>query len=321
MGIKLKKTRLPLTKSSVVPLDRDITKVLGEFFGRNIQNRTAETRETKDGTPESVITIREGNKRYEYHIDELSIDEVKKILSIPDKEGAINLGRQAGRMLLTLIVIATDQSKKGQYKITGEFRISDIIDLWEVSDGTKTRRAIKDLLSSLYSSSFAKFVELGDKDSDYTIARPIPTISRHEREGEETIYRFELNEEAIGYETAQWIRTGKMPPKYLGVQAKKEISEKEQNTFYINFRERLRLVGKKGEPETTTTVKADMLLVEWFKFDKAKLERRTFCKKAILESLEKAKQEGELISFKYELPENKTWKKTWEVTIIKRNRE
>jgi hypothetical protein len=292
---------------------------MGEFFGRNIQNRQVEIVGT-----ESVVTIQEDNKRFEYHVDNISIDQVKELLSIPSGEGSVNLGRQAGRMRLTLIAMAFEQYK-GDDIIKGEFKISDIIKLWKVSDGTKTRRAIKDLISSLYASSFTRFRQIGPEEIEFTITRLITSITKHEKKGNETVYTFTLNKDAIG-KSADWIKLGYVPKEwqadgYLRLPLR-DLSEKNQSAFYLNFRERVRLVGTdKKHKFVTTTVGKSMLLKTWFKFDQDRLKRRTFCRNTIIESLEKAKQDGELPDYKYKLPENKGWQEIWEIEFTKLNRK
>ena len=300
-------------------MERELSKLMGEFFGRNIQNRKAKT-----SGNESVITVQEKNKTLKYHIDNMSIEEIKQVLSIPKNEGAINLGRQAARMWLTLVAFSYEQHKGG-HKIGGEFKISDIIKVWEVSDGSKTRRAIKDLISSLYSSSFTLVQHIGKNEKVTMIARPVPTITKHDKEGEETVYRFELNEATLG-RSKDWIRLGTVPKSwkdegFLSL-PKADLSEKNQNVYYLNFRERLRLVGgDKKMPIITTTVKADTLLETWFKFDQDKLTRRTFCRKTIISCLETALRKKELLTFNYNLPENKSWKTTWFIEVTKSNRK
>jgi len=318
MGVNIKTSRPPLKESSTIPMEREVAKLMSDFTGRNIQNRPVVTTDT-----ESIITIQEEANKFEYHIDTMSLDEIKKILSIPQEEGAINFGKQFGRMLLTLQVLAFEQYK-GNGKLEGEFKMSEITKLWKVSDGTKTRRAIKDLLSSLYSSSFVKTQQIGPAEKEFTIARFVTTISRHEKEGEEVIYRFTLNEPTLG-RAADWIKTGKISKSwqqegYLGV-PKKDIVEKNHDVHYLNFRERLRLLGgSRHSSVVKTKIKAETLLRDWFKFAPRSLNRRTLCRDVILRSLELAKQEQELLDYTYNLPENVHWKKEWYIEIKKANR-
>ena len=318
MGINLNNNRRPLKASSIIPMERDTVKLMGDFFGRNVQNRKPEITGNT-----SVIRILDGNNRYEYHIDNISIEEAKKILKVPEDEGVTNLGRQNFRLLLALLVMAHDQYKGG-YEIKGEFKIADLVKSMGAVDGTKTRRTITDLLSSLFSSHFVKIQMIGENERESTIARIITLITSHEIRGQETIYRFELNPKALG-RTADWIRQGYIPESlkedgYLSLPLK-EIREKNKSVYYLNLRERVRLVGRdKRWPTVTTSVKKSTLLREWFKFDEDKLKRRTFCRNTIISCLELAKQEGELLSFKIHLPERKGWHNEWEIEITKNNR-
>jgi hypothetical protein len=320
MGVKLKGYLPPLKETAFIPMERETKKLLGEFFGRNIQNRPIE-----NSGLESVIIIEEKNKIFEYHIDNIIIEEIKKILRVPQEQGVINLGRQTERMFLTIIVRAREQyQEKDGDRIAAKFRLVDIMKYWGVSDGAKTRQGIEDSLASLYATSYVKVNLIGSKPQNFKINRLIDAVEGEANENEEIVYEVVLAGGSIMRNTREWIKTGVIPPDmqkygYLGVPIT-DLTEKNQDVNYLNLRERLRLIGSSDKRETVKTqVKGDTLLSGYFKFSPDKLRRPKLCREIITECLERAKFEKEIIGYRLHLPETLKWKKEWFIEITKLN--
>jgi hypothetical protein len=326
MGIKLNSARPPLPANTTIPMEREMVKFFGEFFGRSILNKKGE----RDEKGNFFITVKDsGQESLRLQIDEPLIDEIKNKLGIPKNESITTLSRQSGRLWLTLIVLAYEQFDNQQLKggntskIVGEFTYRNIIKIWGIEDGQKTRKIIRDLLFSLHTNHFVSVKQLGGR-TEVTSSYPVPKVTFVTGANQETVFRFELSDDVLGL-TANWIRMGEISKSlqregYLALPVS-DIKENERDTNYLNFRERLRLVG--GDPRLdviTLTISGKTMLEDWIKLDDDKLKRRAYCRNQILSCLEKAKAQKELLEYEADLPLQKGWLDLWTVSVSKVNR-
>lgn len=139
-------------------MDREIVKYMGEFFGRNITNSTPEEDEKK-----LTYTIQQ-NERVclEYEFNKEVINKIKSKLSIQDEGTQLNVGRQASKMWLSLIVWAYEQGQN-EHKIKGTFKYSDIIKLW---GGGKCGKQYSDIRNLFISLSSARFVQATQESTE-----------------------------------------------------------------------------------------------------------------------------------------------------------
>ena len=294
-------------------MDREIVEIMGDFWGRSIQNEEAE-----EIGNEIIYSVQKNDSTtLDYTFDKSIIEAIKKKLHKEGEALQINPGRQAGKLWLSLIVMAYDQNKYGKdYKIKGSFSYQDISSLWDVEKGGKTYKDIRDLFMTLASAKFVSTKQEGDK-KQATIYSLINTATVTDKEIEpgvfQTYFEFELNEHALGL-TADWIRFGRISKSiqsegYLSIPVS-DLTEKESDTNYLNFRERLRLF--KGGP-----ISGKILLVDWIKLSGVKMTRRSYCCQVITDCLEKAKSNRELQDYAVILPLQKGWLDNWKITILK----
>ena len=316
MGINIKHER-KITSQTKIPVPRNSTLKYGEFFGRSLQGKTGES----DGE-NTIYKIKiDDSTELKYVFDERLMSEIKKQLQRHPEEGMVKVGRQSGRLWLTLMVLAYEQYKpENYYKIGGRFTYKDIINLWGVSDGQKTRKDIDDAFFSLHTTSFIYSQSVGKELVETIFTHPVNTFKKIERQTDERAargkivigYEFELSEAALGI-TSSWVRNGKLSLSeqkegYLSLPIR-DIRES-VSTNYANFRERLRaFVGGK--------ISGKIVLKEWMKLSDDKLRRREYCKKELEFCLNEAKKQQELEFFATQLPEIKGWIDLWQITIEK----
>lgn len=293
-------------------MDKEVTKFLSEFFGRSIQNQEAE-----EVGKDIIYSIKKNeNTTLDYIFDRSIIEEIKKKLHKEDEALQINTGRQAYRLWLALIVLACEQNRKlkKDYKIKGSFTYSDIIRLLNVEKGGKTYKDIRDLFMTLASARFVTTRQIGSKEQVkvYSLINTA-TVTTEESQEDKTRIEFELNDTALGI-TTDFIIFGRLSKSiqkegYLSIPIS-DLTEKEVDTNYLNFRERLRLF-KGGR------VSGQMLLIEWIKLTDIKLTRRNYCHKVVMDCLEKAKTAGELQDYAADTPLEKGWLEKWKFIIHK----
>jgi len=287
-----------------IPMDREMVKSMGEFFGTSIQNVMPE----EDDNFLNFF-VKRGSTELNYRFDKNVIDKIKGQLNLDKEETQINIGRRAGRLWLTLIVLAYEQS--GTF---GKFKYSDIIRLWSARESGQIYEDIRNLFISLSGANFILTKnEKGKKDTVIMSFINSARISENEDMANETIFHFELNENALGI-TANWIKYGSLSTKiqrdgYLSLPIT-DLSEKFENINYINFRERLRLFGG-GE------IKGITILEDWIKLSKDKLLRRSYCHSVIIKCLDQAKKDKLIKHYKTTFKLNKNWKNNWKITIVK----
>jgi len=308
--MKVKHTIKKITKTQRIPMDREMVKYLGEFWGRSIANNTPEEDEKK-----LTYSIQQNDRvRLEYEFDKDTINRIKNQLSIQEEDTQLNIGRQAARMWLSLIVLAYEQGQQS-YEIKGTFTYKDLVDIWNVPEGSKLYSDIRSIFISLSSVKFIQKTQdkKENKVAFYSLINSGEIIEQ-KNEDEATVFKFVLNHDALGL-TADWIRYGKLSKSvqhegYLSLPVS-DLLESSKQTDYLNFRERLRLFPG-GE------VGGEKILTELIKLaNPDRLKRRDFCHHLIKECLDKAKTEKELNSFSFNAPYEKGWLKLWKVTISK----
>jgi hypothetical protein len=83
-------------------MDREVVKYLGEFFGRSIVKSIPEEDERF-----LTYSIQQDDKtRLEYEFNKDAINKIKTQLSIQDDDTQLSVGRLAGKMWVSLIVLA-----------------------------------------------------------------------------------------------------------------------------------------------------------------------------------------------------------------------
>jgi hypothetical protein len=309
------KTRTVNGKTTI-PLERGITLTLGEFFGRSLQNKVLDD----DGA--NLTHVQDlGASNLEYIFDKEMIKDISKQLKRKDEASLIRSDRQITRMWLTLIVMSFEQhDQKNYFKIGGGFTYQDIFDKWGVEDGNESRKTVQDAIASLYTGSFIYTKNIAGNKIENAYVHPISKFSVVERKTGSRAktgklidsFRFELHEDALGI-TKSWIRDGKLSKAeqkegYLPYKAGDVRGNFNMN--YVNFKERLRMFkgGKVG---------GQTVLMKWIKLSGDKLNRRAYCKKELVNCLERAKNECELADYAADLPEVKGWIDSWTVCIDK----
>jgi hypothetical protein len=306
--MKVKRTIKKITKTQKIPMDREIVKYMSEFFGRSIINSTPE----EDDKFLTYAIQKDDRTRLEYEFNKDTINKIKTQLSLYDTDTQLNVGRLAGKMWMSLIVLAYEQGQTN-YDIKGKFTYRDIVNLWGVAESAKLYSDIRNVFISLSSARFVRKVQeaSGTKVKFHTLINS-GEINLEKRD-ELTEFQFVLNNEALGL-TADWVRFGQLSKSrqregYLSMPIA-DLDESVKNVNYLNFRERLRLfVG--GD------VKGWLILSEWIKLDDDKLRRRGFCYRVLSECLLKAKEDAELKEYKMVLPLEKGWEQKWIVCISK----
>jgi len=307
--MKVKRTIKKITNTQKIPMDREVVKYMGEFFGRSIVNTIPEEDERF-----LTYSIQQDEKtRLEYEFNKETINKIKTQLSIKDEDTHLNVGRLAGKMWISLIVLAYEQGQDN-YDIKGKFTYSDIVNLWKIDEGSKQYSDIRNVFISLSSARFVRKVQEGDDNKVEFHSLINSGAIREKKSGEDaTEFEFVLNSDALGL-TADWVRWGKLSKSkqaegYLSI----PVSDLEENTKganYINFKERLRLY-KGGEISGWT------VLNDWIKLSDDKLKRRGYCYQVLDQCLTKAKLENEISDYQTTLPLEKGWEKSWKITISK----
>jgi len=307
--MKVKKTIKKITNTQKIPMDREMVKFMGEFFGRSIINTVPE----EDGRFLTYLIQHDEKTRLEYEFNKETISKIKSQLSIKDEDTHLNVGRLASKMWMSLIVLAYEQGQDN-YDIKGKFTYKDIVNLWKIDEGSKQYSDIRNVFISLSSARFVRKIQEGD-ETKVIFHNLINSgeINEKKSELEATEFKFVLNNDALGL-TADWIRWGKLSKSkqsegYLSLPVS-DLQENTKNINYINFKERLRLY-KGGEISGWT------ILNDWIKLSGDKLKRRGYCYDVLDQCLSKAKFENEISDYKTVLPLEKGWEKTWKVTISK----
>jgi hypothetical protein len=307
--MKVKQTIKKITKTQKIPMDREVVKYLGEFFGRSIAH--AVPREDEKFLTFSIQQDEKTKLQYQFNKD--TISKIKTQLSIKDDDTQLSVGRLASKMWVTLIVLAYEQGQK-DFEIKGQFTYRDILKLWGANEGSKLYSDIRNIFISLSSARFVQKIQEGDKTKTkfHTLINS-GEINEKLNEEEATEFKFVLNNDALGL-TADWIRWGRLSKSrqnegYLSLPVS-DLEENTKNVAYLNFRERLRLY-KGGELSGWT------VLTDWIKLDKDKLRRRGYCHDLLDKCLAQAKAENELAEYKAVLPQEKGWEDKWRVTVSK----
>ncbi|MCL2173668.1 MAG: hypothetical protein FWB84_08590, partial [Candidatus Bathyarchaeota archaeon] len=155
--MKVKRTIKKITNTQKIPMDREVVKYMGEFFGRSIVNTIPEEDERF-----LTYSIQQDEKtRLEYEFNKETINKIKTQLSIKDEDTHLNVGRLAGKMWISLIVLAYEQGQDN-YDIKGKFTYSDIVNLWKIDEGSKQYSDIRNVFISLSSARFVRKVQEGD---------------------------------------------------------------------------------------------------------------------------------------------------------------
>jgi hypothetical protein len=307
--MQVKQTIKKITPSLRVPFDREIVKYLGEFLGRSITNKVPEEDEKK-----LTYSIQKNDRvQLAYEFNKEIIGKIKNQLSIKEEPTQLNVGRLAGKMWLSLIVLAYEQGQD-DFIIRGTFKYNDITRLWGVKNGGKVYGDIRNLFISLSSAKFIQKTQAGNevKVNFYSLINSGSIIEKKD-EKDSTTFSYTLNDQALGL-TQDWIRWGKLSKSrqeegYLSIPLR-ELKENIKDVNYLNFRERLRLFGG-------GVIGGEIVLQEWLKLDDDKLLRRGYCYKTITNCLIKAKQDRELKDYEVHLPLKKGWQKIWKVRISK----
>jgi hypothetical protein len=309
--MKVKKTLRTISKTQKIPMDREMTKYLGEFFGRSIINTTP-YRDTDSLT--YTLHPKDG-VRLDYVFNNAIRNEIKKQLKIKDDE--IKTGRLANKFWLSLIVFAYEEPKRAEqfYKITGKFKYSDVAKLWGVKKHSgKFYSDIRNLFISMASCRFVRKTQRRDK-TETEVYGLISYAKIVEKKGKEdtTEFNFELDERALSI-TADWIRWDRISLSqqqegYFSVPVS-DLSESVKDVNWLNFRERLRLF-KGGY------VSGKKILEEWIKLNPNKLNRREYCSRLLKNCLEKAKKTSDLRQYTLTMPMGKDWLEKWSVLIVK----
>lgn len=291
-------------------MDREITKNLGEFFGRSIINITPNDDEKK-----LTYSIRKNERvQLDYEFNKETIQKIKAQLGRDDEETQLNVGRLAGKFWLSLIVLAYEQ-RQNEYEIKGKFKYQDIVNLWGVSEGSKLYSDIRNLFISL---SSAKFIQKTHEKNEtkvrfYSLINTGEIVEKKD-EAQATTFSFFLNPEALGL-TADWIRYGRLSKSYqdegyLSLPLD-DLKNSIKDVNYINFRERLRLFGG-------SVISIGVILEEWIKITNPdKLKRKNYCITMVNNFLSKAKKENELKDFTLKTATGKNWRYEFQINISK----
>jgi hypothetical protein len=308
--MKVKQTIKKPANPHRVPFDREVAKSLGEFFGRSIINVIPE----ENGKALTYSIPQSEQVQLDYEFDKNVISRIKNELQIEAEDTQLNVGRQAGKMWMSLIVLAYEQ-RQGKYEVEGTFRYADIERLWGARKSGQLYTDIRNLFLSLSSVKFTQKTKMGDEtEVEFYSLINYGKIAEKKDNDEATVFSFTLNNKALGL-TADWIRFGKLSlarqkEGYLSVPVT-DLKDSAKDTDYLNFRERLRLFGG-GRVNCETVMRA------WLKITSAdRLKRREHCRQAISKCLEKAKKAGELSDYQFDAPITKQWRQLWQVTIIK----
>ena len=310
--MKVKNVKHSNKKIKRIPLDREVVAYLGEFFGRDITNTTPEASES-----ELTYSVKQNDQvQLDYVFNRQRINQIKKQLNINDSTTEIQVGRLASKFWLSLIVFAFEQADLSDEpnKISGSFKYSDVIKLWNVKKSGAIYSDIRNLFISLAAAKFVKKTLTNEKtEIEFYNLINYAKITEQKSSGAQTKFYFELDERALSI-TADWIRFGKLSLSqqadgYISIPIS-DLSESSKNSNYINFRERLRLYPG-GE------IKAITILRDWGKLTEDNLKRREFCYKLLNESLERAKNEKEIKSYKCDLELNSKWRENWHIKIVK----
>jgi hypothetical protein len=306
----VKKTTKKITNVQKIPMDREITKNLGEFFGRSIINITPNDDEKK-----LTYSIRKNERvQLDYEFNKETIQKIKAQLGRDDEETQLNVGRLAGKFWLSLIVLAYEQ-RQNEYEIKGKFKYQDIVNLWGVSEGSKLYSDIRNLFISL---SSAKFIQKTHEKNEtkvrfYSLINTGEIVEKKD-EAQATTFSFFLNPEALGL-TADWIRYGRLSKSYqdegyLSLPLD-DLKNSIKDVNYINFRERLRLFGG-------SVISIGVILEEWIKITNPdKLKRKNYCITMVNNFLSKAKKENELKDFTLKTATGKNWRYEFQINISK----
>ena len=307
--MKVRNSIKKITNTQKIPMDREVVKYLGEFFGRSIANTPPEEDERF-----LTYAIQQDEKtRLEYEFNKEAINKIKDQLSIKDEDTHLNVGRLAGKMWMAMIVLAYEQGQSN-YEIKGKFTYRDIVNLLGVSKGSKIYSDIRNVYISLSSARFVMKTQEGNKTKvKFHSLINSGEISEKKNEEEATEFKFVLNNDALGL-TADWIKWGRLSKSrqsegYLSLPVS-DLEYPTKDTNYLNFRERLRLY-KGGE------LSAWIILKEWIKLDSDKLKRRGFCYQTLDHCFKQAQEEKELVGYSLHLPLEKGWQKNWKATISK----
>jgi len=156
--MKVKRTIKKITKTQKIPMDREVVKYMGEFFGRSIVNKVPEEDEKF-----LTYSIQQDDKtKLEYEFNKETINRIKTQLSIEDEDTQLNVGRLSGKMWMSLIVLAYEQGQK-DYEIRGKFTYRDIINLWGSQDSKQLYQDVRNTFISLSSARFVRRVREGDE--------------------------------------------------------------------------------------------------------------------------------------------------------------
>lgn len=206
--MKVKNVKRSAKKVKRIPLDREIVTYLGEFFGRDITNTTPES-----SADELTYSIKQNDQvQLDYVFNRQRINQIKKQLNINDPTTEIQVGRLASKFWLSLIVFAFEQAKSSSkpYKITGTFKYSDVIKLWNVKKSGAIYSDIRNLFISLSAAKFVKKTLIKDRtETEFYNVINYAKITEKKNSEIETEFYFELDERALSI-TADWIRFGKL---------------------------------------------------------------------------------------------------------------
>ena len=311
--MKVKQTIKKATNTQRVPMDREVIQYLGEFFGRSIIQTVPE----EDDKTFTYSIQKDENVQLDYVFSKDGINKIKKALGRENEDTQLNVGRLAGKMWMSLIVLAYEQ-RQNNYEIRGAFQYKDIARLWQAQESGKLFDDIRNLFISMSSAKFVQRTQIGNetKVKFYSLINS-GEIAQKRSEEEATTFSFALNNEALGL-TADWIRYGQINKSvqregYLSLPVS-DLSEEVKDVNYINFRERLRLYkGQAGG-----YVSGEKIIRDWMKITNPnKLRRRGYCQTAIQNCLDRAVREKELASYEMDCPLTKDWLKSWKVHLTK----
>jgi hypothetical protein len=277
----------------------------GEFWGRPF------LRETPQVESEFITyTVKKPKFTLEYRFEKAKVAQLKKILNLEKKSQDFSLGRRASRLWYTMIVLTAEHGKG----TSGSFTVGDIVKIWGSQDSGRLYEDIRQTFMSLaaFNPIFSNYQ--ADKKRQvwgYSFLKGYLIKG----DGDSAVFSFTLNEIALGI-TTEWLNNKKLNEAslksgYLMLPVAK-LREKRGDLGYENFRERVRLL-KPG----IVRVKFYTILDEWIKVGDDMLKHRGECYHLVMKYCQRAKESGEIKSYKQEVITIKGWREQWQMQIHK----
>ena len=290
-----------------IPYDRKKFLEHSEIFGQPFLHLIPTD---KDGF--ITYSVKNSGHTLNYRFSKEKADALKSLLKVGKNESPFTLGLRGDRLWMSMIYFA---AKHYTGTTSGQFTMKELLEVWGCEKSGQLYDDIKRTYLSLVSFVPAYH---NNKEGDEAEVWGEPFVLKFsvKGRGENMVFSYTINPDAMGI-TAKWIaqKSGlekeKLKEGYISI----PISELKESADprYKNFIKRVRLLM----PGTVITVKFNTILAEWIMLGKDNLRRRELCHGLVLSFFRKAKEDGEIKSYKPIIVGLKNWKENWKVQILK----